>query len=161
MFLYRLFDNVLIDITARRLKDVKLFGGLDPYLAVYVKEEDEWKELFRTNIARNTLKPRWDTVKIRSSIFREKEGSKFTTKVFSRNRVGSDTLIGSAKIDNIFLVEENKENTTKVVIRDRTDEKNLTGIVIFNVTRNTYEKSKHVVIPYHLVSNTSLSDNQS
>lgn len=138
---------------------MNLLGRSDPFLVVSTKIEGELVDVFQTEVMPNTTKPQWPCVKIRSNKLYD-SSCKFVVKVYSRNRLRKNSLIGAAKVDNIFLVDENETKTTKIVIKDRSKDNENSGIVIFTVTRKSYEKSKHVIIPYHLVSNTPLAMDQ-
>ena len=159
VFLFRKFDNTFIEASARRLKEMNIFGRSDPFLVVSTKIDGELVEVFQTEIVPNTTKPQWPLVKIRSNRLYD-SSCKFVVKVYSRNRLRKNSLIGAAKVENIFLVNENETKTTKIVIKDRNKDNENSGIVIFTVTRRSYERSKHIVIPYHLVSNTPLTQDQ-
>ena len=56
-----LSTNLQLFISCTNLRDVDFIGKSDPYVIAYMKENDVWKEIGRTETVTNNLNPKFHT----------------------------------------------------------------------------------------------------
>jgi len=160
----KVIERYIIQAKGIKLEKMDMFGKSDPYFYIYRCVGPKKVEIYKSEVIKKTLNPEWKEIIILKENMDGNcfvAGQKYLIEVYDYDKVGSDDLIGSVEIEDLFYNTSPDGQEFKGVLTDTSGKgkhKDHRGEIVLNI-RYEMRSDQITLNSYKVISNYNFANN--